>query len=444
MVANIINVCEDEAKAQSLTVPLTKPRHRAANYAGVSVRTIATIKKEKKIAGDNPLKSPGKHRKYDEKRKMNVDDFDRAVIKRIIENFYLVQKTVPTIKKLLPVLRSDIGFQWSATSLRRLLLAMGFRFRQCANKRVALIEKTEIVFWRVRYLRSIRKFREEGRPIFFLDETWADSNLTHRRCWQNEDVRGVLTSTSGSHRFIITHIGSKDGFLPECSLVFKAGQTSGDYHGQMNAENFERWMETTVVPKLPANSIIVMDNAPYHSKILDKPPSKNALKKDMMEWLQRKGIACDMSLRKVELHDLIKTHSPPQKQYRVDQKLRLSGHTVLRLPPYMCELNPIELVWAQIKKYVRDRNTTGDMSQAHLKELIDEAINSITPEFWKRCVEKIISIEEEYWERDAALDVTVDELIIRVSDSSSEESDNYEESDESDFDDPTELAMPVE
>ena len=36
------------------------------------------------------------------------------------------------------------------------------------------------------------------------------------------------------------------------------------------------------------------------------------------------------------------------------------GHEILRLPPYHCELNPIELAWAVEKNYVAGENK--DMS----------------------------------------------------------------------------------
>jgi hypothetical protein len=32
--------------------------------------------------------------------------------------------------------------------------------------------------------------RSEGRQIFYLDERWVDSNLTFKKCWQSEDVKG--------------------------------------------------------------------------------------------------------------------------------------------------------------------------------------------------------------------------------------------------------------
>ncbi|MBP3194541.1 MAG: transposase, partial [Cardiobacteriaceae bacterium] len=44
------------------------------------------------------------------------------------------------------------------------------------------------------------------------------------------------------------------------------------------------------------------------------------------------------------------------------------GHTVLNLPPYSPELNPIEKTWANLKKYIR--------SVIHNYNTIEEAIMS--------------------------------------------------------------------
>jgi transposase len=43
----------------------------------------------------------------------------------------------------------------------------------------------------------------------------------------------------------------------------------------------------------------------------------------------------------------------------------------------MCELSPIELAWAKLKRRVRFRNTTGDMSIKWIEELVMEGLNEI-------------------------------------------------------------------
>ena len=34
-----------------------------------------------------------------------------------------------------------------------------------------------------------------------------------------------------------------------------------------------------------------------------------------------------------------------------------AGHEVVRLPPYHCELNRIELAWPQVKRFIKANNT---------------------------------------------------------------------------------------
>jgi hypothetical protein len=44
------------------------------------------------------------------------------------------QKTVSICRKLLPVLRENINFQWSEWTLRKVLKEMGFRRKKCGTK----------------------------------------------------------------------------------------------------------------------------------------------------------------------------------------------------------------------------------------------------------------------------------------------------------------------
>ena len=34
-------------------------------------------------------------------------------------------------------------------------------------------------------------FREEGRNIIYLDETWIDTSYTNKKVWQSDDVPGI-------------------------------------------------------------------------------------------------------------------------------------------------------------------------------------------------------------------------------------------------------------
>jgi transposase len=52
---------------------------------------------------------------------------------------------------------------------------------------------------------------------------------------------------------------------------------------------------------------------------------------------------------KNHLMETVNRVRPKYDKYKIDEMEQEMGHTVLRLSPYHCELNPIELVWAQKK-----------------------------------------------------------------------------------------------
>jgi predicted O-methyltransferase YrrM len=54
----------------------------------------------------------------------------------------------------------------------------------------------------------------------------------------------------------------------------------------MNAENFEKWISWQVLPNLSPGSVVVIDNAQYHGKQVDKVPSIYSVKVDMLVSLR--------------------------------------------------------------------------------------------------------------------------------------------------------------
>lgn len=62
----------------------------------------------------------------------------------------------------------------------------------------------------------------------------------------------------------------------------------------------------------------------------------------MIKWLEDRHIAFNHKHTKAELYEIIKFRKDGEKQFKVDSLFSEHGHTVLRLPPYHPELNPIE------------------------------------------------------------------------------------------------------
>lgn len=101
----------------------------------------------------------------------------------------------------------------------------------------------------------------------------------------------------------------------------------------MNSTHFEKWMEDQVFPNIPSNSIIIMDNASYHSVKSERNPTTNSKKAEMEEWLSNNNIPHASNLKKMELYELVKLHKPRHHKYRIDDLARQHGHEVVRLPP---------------------------------------------------------------------------------------------------------------
>lgn len=111
-----------------------------ATACGVSQRTLTRIKGEKRKVEETQtcFETPNKKRRI-RKRVTGLDDFDIGVVRRIVNNFYLTDRCLPTIKRIRVKLRNEIGFSGSATSLGRILKNIGYRWRKTrSNKRVLM------------------------------------------------------------------------------------------------------------------------------------------------------------------------------------------------------------------------------------------------------------------------------------------------------------------
>uniref|UniRef100_A0A2S2N8G6 DDE-1 domain-containing protein n=1 Tax=Schizaphis graminum TaxID=13262 RepID=A0A2S2N8G6_SCHGA len=147
---------------------------------------------------------------------------------------------------------------------------MGFKFtkRECNS---ALIENDEIRAWRREYIRDIRKYREEGRPIYYIDEMWVNAGDVAIRVWRDTTVEssqaafsqglstGAANPTRKGKRLIVCHIGSEDGFVPDSLLLcFESKKNTNDYHDEMNGDSFRDWLEG-VLPRIKENAVLIMD-----------------------------------------------------------------------------------------------------------------------------------------------------------------------------------------
>ena len=86
-------------------------------------------------------------------------------------------------------------------------------------------------------------------------------------------------------------------FFLRAHLIYKARSKTGDYHGQMNATNFEKWGAKKLTSDFPSQPVIVLDNSLHHCLHVDRPLSTCILKIGLI-WLGKKGIVSDETLSK--------------------------------------------------------------------------------------------------------------------------------------------------
>jgi transposase len=111
------------------------------------------------------------------------------------------------------------------------------------------------------------------------------------------------------------------------------------------------WLEQKLIPNLPPNSVIVLDNASYHNVQDDKPPTFSSKRNVMKVWLDTCVIRYQEGSTKVKLFQLIKINKETNPNFNVIKHSLLAryGHVALRLLPYHPELNPIEKMRAMEK-----------------------------------------------------------------------------------------------
>jgi transposase len=129
----------------------------------------------------------------------------------------------------------------------------------------------------------------------FIDETWTKTNLT-RRCGRAPRGKRLVCAVPHGHWKTSTFIGAL-----RCD-----GRTApGVFDGAINGELFLAYVEQVLVPTLKPGDIVIMDNLRSH------------------------------------------------KLAGVRAAIEAVGATLMFIPPYSPDLNPIELAFAKLKALLR-------------------------------------------------------------------------------------------
>ena len=201
-----------------------------------------------------------------------------------------------------------------------------------------------------------------------------------------EKKRRKLDSESTEKKEDTVDGGENDSEIAE-SIPFEE-----DYHDSMDGESYKCYFEKSICQNIPKHSVIVLDNAPYHSKNMENYPTGKWRKQQFVDWFTEKNITFPDKALRAELWTLVKSEREKFPDKVMETVAEEYGHEILRLPPYHCELNPIELAWAAEKNYVAGENK--DMSLDSVEKLFRKKREELPEDFWRKCVEHVKKIEE--------------------------------------------------
>lgn len=84
------------------------------------------------------MKTPTKAKRQ---RKEYFDGFTLTALRHIIHFMYTVRKEIPTMRKIMAA-KKDLNYTGSETTLRKIIKSdLGYQFKRCYQKRLALIER---------------------------------------------------------------------------------------------------------------------------------------------------------------------------------------------------------------------------------------------------------------------------------------------------------------
>jgi transposase len=154
--------------------------------------------------------------------------------------------------------------------------------------------------------------------LVFIDETWASTNMarTHGRCLRGERLRASVPHGHWKTTTCVAALTTRGIIAP---WVFD---------GPINRDAFETYVEKVLVPELPASAIVVMDN--------------------------------------------LSSHKGP----RIREMIEAAGATLLYLPPYSPDFNPIENAFAKLKANLRK---AAERTVGGLWDAIGRIVDTYTP-----------------------------------------------------------------
>jgi transposase len=244
----------------------------------------------------------------------------------------------------------------------------------CLFTLLQVVEKRKIYLSKLKQYRAL-PLHDQYREVY-LDESYIHKNhnrlnlsirdptddLPEPRRPKKSERFCFITAMQGQDPCARTASGSQapehlPGLVAHSLEIFKGGNRS-DYHKTFNAQVFEKWFAEQLLPNLKQKSLITMDNASYHrarhrafGEVRNAPKEELERACDTMKIPRSEYVS---TMRNALFKELQRIHPLPT----IVTMARAAGHEILYTPPYHCDLQPIEMLWARVKREVANQYST--------------------------------------------------------------------------------------
>ncbi|CAO3568837.1 unnamed protein product [Mortierella alpina] len=148
---------------------------------------------------------------------------------------------------------------------------MGVKYDR-ADKTRNYTETSDIKMKRRRYLQERYSAKYKDALFVWLDESYIHHHHVHNKSWFSDGMT-VLRKNKG-RRWCIIYAGGEYGWMGN-PWIWEADSRSADYHENMNATMFEKYMKALCrwcKTKYPEKKVVFcMDNAKYHRRKYQDP-----------------------------------------------------------------------------------------------------------------------------------------------------------------------------
>jgi transposase len=280
---------------------------------------------------------------------------------------------------------------------------LGFKYEKSIRRNVLHGSLRNVIYREFYVNQPLANINDKFNPNqseVFLGESYCHADHPIGCTWirprgvVNENGRKLTLVTFPAFIVFKEDQGRRTGIIQESVNVWpvQGGENLYiDYHGHFNVEKLERLFDTICHAVQPYGSCIVhMDSASYHKSRTNPVLAATSNKSENIDWFLQNNLLVPSSnkigkvpTKKIFLQAIKDLRIKPQ--FACYSIATLYWHRALFTSPYLLEVQPVEKVWAIVKKNPIAYNPDPDPDpEETTSAMVEKLVNSL-----KKCTRKI-------------------------------------------------------